>query len=101
MTRTPGMVRSRLAKLLQNSFPETPLGVKLTWSADWLYPATGSYRTNVALDCARWEGFARHYRDDGSFYTAWSVYAYSTMSELIKYKKLGISNNGEIFGVKE
>lgn len=92
----PGRVRVKLAALLQRSFPVGDGGLKLSWEPEQLYPATGSYRTNVTLDCMRWEGFARHYREDGSFFTVWNVCSYVPMSELIKAQELTISENGEV-----
>lgn len=94
--RTVGRVRKKLAKLLQENFPTTPLGVELTWRPEKLYPATGSYRTNVRLDCWRWEGFAVHIRQDGTEYTALAVGGYTKMSELIKEKELEILSGGEV-----
>jgi len=90
-----GRVREKLAALLQKSFPDKD-GFALTWRAEWLYPATGSYRTNYMLDCWRWEGFARHYRPDGSYMTMMSVGSYETMSALIKADKLTISGADEV-----
>lgn len=83
-----GRTRKELAKLLQKSFPQSASGLDLTWEASQLFPATGAHRTNASIDCGRWEGFARHYRSDGSFYTALSVGSYHTMTELIKAKRL-------------
>lgn len=96
----PGRVRVKLAKLLQTSFPEAAGGLHLTWEPEHLYPATGSYRTNVMLDCMRWEGFARHYRADGSYFTVWGVGSYIPMSQLIKAERLEISESGEVVPVK-
>ena len=92
----PGRVRAKLAALLQKSFPEGAGGLSLTWEADQLYPATGRYRTDWRMDCARWEGFARHYRPDGTFWTVFSVHSYFPMSELIRASSLIISSTGEI-----
>lgn len=60
----------------------------------------GAYRTNPALDCCRWEGFARYYREDGTYFTAWAVHSYVTMSELVKAKALTISGSGEVVPVE-
>lgn len=96
MKHEPGRVRRALAALLQKSFPDTSAGLKLTWEAEQVYPATGRYRTDWRLDCARWEAFARHYRDDGTYFNVWSVHSYATMTELIKCKALEMSPDGEI-----
>ncbi len=96
-----GRVRRKLAALLQKNFPVSAGGLALTWEPDQLYPATGSYRTNWMLDCARWEGFARHYRTDGTYWTVLDVHSYEPMSELIKSDKLTIAGNGEVTFAKE
>lgn len=99
MARNPGRICVKLAKLLQASFPVQG-SLALTWSAEWLYPATGAYRTNQMLDVYRWEGFARHYREDGSYMTVVSVGSYETMTNLVKFNTLTISASGEVIGVE-
>jgi hypothetical protein len=92
--KAPGKVREKLAQLLQKSFP-TKGEFALTWRAEWLHPAAGAYRTS-GIDCFRWEGSARHFREDGTFYTAMSVGSYETMTSLIKANRLRISSSGEV-----
>lgn len=94
--RRRGRVCQKLAALLQKSFPKKGT-LALTWSADWLYPATGAWRTNTMLDCWRWEGYARHYREDGSYMTVMEVGSYTTMTELIKADRLCISPDGSVW----
>lgn len=96
MKREPGRVCKAMAALLQKSFPETATGLKLTWEPELVYPATGRYRTDWRMDCARWEAFARHYREDGSYYVVWTVHSYATMTECVKRGELEISPNGEV-----
>lgn len=91
-----GKTRIRLAKLLQENFPISGGGLALTWEPENLYPATGSYRTNINIDCCRWEGFAQHYRPDGSYFHAVAVHSYSTMTELLKSKHLQILSSGDV-----
>lgn len=93
--RRRGRVCQKLAALLQENFPMKG-DLALTWSAEWLYPATGAYRTNQMLDCWRWEGCARHYRPDGTWFVALDVGGYTTMTELIKAKQLRIDSTGEV-----
>lgn len=90
-----GRTRRKLAELLQVSFPYRGQ-LPLIWRPEWLYPATGAWRTNYMLDCWRWEGFAYYAKQDGSLSAAWSVGSYHPMSELIKYKRLYVSD-GEIY----
>lgn len=93
--RRRGRVCQKLAELLQKNFPARG-ELALTWDAAWLRPATGAYRTNQMLDCWRWEGEARHYRADGSYFVAVEVGGYTTMTELIKAEKLKIHADGEV-----
>lgn len=95
IVRRHGRVRQKLAALLQENFPRKG-DLSLTWSAEWLYPATGAYRTNQRLDCWRWEGAARHYRPDGTWFVALCVGGYTTMTELIKARELRIDGTGEV-----
>lgn len=90
-----GRTREKLAELLQKSFPDHN-GLALTWKPDWLYAATGAYRSR-GIDCYRWEGFGRHVRSDGTSFAVMSVGSYITMTELIKAKRLRISGSDEIF----
>jgi hypothetical protein len=85
--------------MLQKNFPRSGGGLALTWEPEQLYPATGRYRSDWRMDCARWEGSARHYRPDGTFWTVLTVYSYTTMSELIKAAELEISKDGEVGSV--
>lgn len=94
---SPGRVRQKLARLLQDNFPVSTGGLALTWEPEHLHPATGRYRTDWRMDCARWEGFARHYRCDGTFWTVLNVHSYTPMSELIKANQLTVSATGEVF----
>jgi hypothetical protein len=94
-----GKVRKALAKLLQKSFPEHN-GLALTWEPENIYPATGYWRTDPYVDCFRWEGFGRHYRQDGTYFTLVSLGSYETMTELCKAKKL-IFSGYEVYADKE
>lgn len=96
-TKKCGSTRLKLAALLQHSFPKKG-DLEITWEADHLFPATGSYRSNINLDCCRWTAYAKHYRADGSSFTIMSVHSYTTMTELIKYKELYLSDSGEVYG---
>lgn len=96
MGNAAGRVRVKLAALLQKNFPVSANGLTLTWEPEQLYPATGRYRTDWRMDCARWEGFARHYRPDGTFWTVLTVHSYTPMSKLIKASVLTISASGEV-----
>ena len=96
--RPAGRVREKLAAMLQKSFPVSAGGLELTWLPEQLYPATGRYRTDWRMDCARWEGFARHYKPDGTFWTVLSVHSYTPMSKLIKASALILSESGEVGG---
>lgn len=100
-SKQPGRTRQKLAKLLQENFPVSAGGLALTWEASDLHPATGAYRTNVMLDTWRWEGYARHYRPDGSHWMVLSVGSYTPMTELIKSKHLAISRDGEVSALEE
>jgi hypothetical protein len=82
--------------MLQKEFPTSTGGLALTWEAEHLYPASGRYRTDWRMDCARWEGSARHYRPDGTFWTVLTVHSYTPMRDLIKAKGFAISANGEV-----
>jgi len=96
MKQNIGRTRIKLAEILQNNFPSRS-GVLVTWRPEWLYPATGAYRTNQSLDCFRWEGFAKHIDESGKeIFTAFSVGSYFTMSEIIKYSDLAMDGDGEI-----
>lgn len=97
--RQVGRVRKKLAALLQKSFPVSVGGLKLTWEPTNLFPATGRCRTDWRMDCARWEGSARHYRDDGTFWTVTTVYSYYPMRDLIRANELDISTTGEVYPV--
>jgi len=94
---------TRLAAKLQKQFPSIEFlhdgrvhTVQLRWLPENLYPATGAYRTNVILDCCRWEGFAQGVKDNGSTYTVCAVYGYSRMSDLIRPGALVWHNDNEI-----
>jgi hypothetical protein len=106
-SRLPGRVCVALAKKLQAQFPSIrlegnafddtpPTLIQLEWPADRLYPATGSYRTDVRLDCARWEGFGLAVRPDGTRWTFWSIHGYTKMSDLIGPGTLTIHPDGEV-----
>lgn len=97
--RQVGRVRIKLAALLQKSFPVSSGGLTLTWEPTNLFPATGRYRTDWRMDCARWEGAARHYREDGTFWTVTTVHSYYPMRDLIRATELDVSTSGEVFPV--
>ena len=98
MIRKPGRTRRKLAELLQKNFPTTWDGrVPVTWHPEWLYPAKGSYRTNINLDCYRWEGFAKHLDEHGQeVFTVFAVGSLYPMGELLKYADLEMDKDGEI-----
>lgn len=97
--KAPGRVRVKLAAKLQENFP-TYGGLEITWSADQLYPAQGAWRTNTNIDCWAWNGFAKHYREDGSSFPVLSVGGYTTMSALLRAEKLTLDvYTGEVTGI--
>lgn len=95
-TKKSGTTVTKLAALLQKSFPK--MGeYALTWDPAHLFPAQGRYRTDKNIDCYCWTGHAKHIREDGSSFVMLSVGSYSTMTSLIKAKELFISNSGEVY----
>lgn len=97
MKRVPGKTRQRLAKMMQAAWPEHN-GFALTWLPENLLPAEGRYRSDIRIDCCRWEAFAYHFRADGTSFPMVTVISYYTMTELLKYKALDI-RGGEVFPV--
>ena len=91
-----GRTRQKLTELLQHSFPKKG-DYNITWEPEHIFPATGSYRSNINLDCCRWTAYGKHYRSDGSSFNIISIHSYTTMTELIKYKELYMSDNGEVY----
>jgi len=72
------------------------VSIPLLWLAENLYPATGAYRSNQMLDCARWEGFVKAVREDGTTYNIFTVYGWTKMSELTRPGELEWNEDGEI-----
>ena len=93
-----GTKRQRLAKLLQEAYPEHN-GLKLTWHPGRIYPAQGHYRTTSQADVVRWEAIALHYKDgdSGDYFSATSVHGYNTITELVAAGKIAISENNEVY----
>lgn len=98
MRQEPGRTRIRLALLLQKNFPMTSDGkFPVTWRPEWLYPATGAYRTDKSLDCYAWEGFAKCLDERGNeLFTIFSVGSFFTMGELLAHEELNMGYDGEI-----
>jgi hypothetical protein len=78
--REPGRIRRRLAAVLNKSIPNIN-GVCVVWKPEQLFPATGRYRTDVRMDCCRWEGFCHLAGRPEQVFT--DVHSWHTMRECV------------------
>ena len=94
-------LKQKVATLL-NNLDLTIGNDKLVFCEDDIHCATGSYRSNTALDCARWEVYPKIIRADGSMYNAGHYHSYETLTKISKASSLGISEyTGEIYDIYE
>lgn len=92
----------KLCKMLQAAFPERH-GLQLRWSPEHVYPAKGAWRSRRSLlDVRAWHAHATYVSEFGQVVHGMSVGSYTTITELIKCKRLCVlPRDDEIYGCNE
>lgn len=79
--------------MLNEQFP-TRNGIPIQWDESDFHVAQGAWRKK-SMDVWSWNAYAV-YKDTGG--TAMAVGSYTTVTELIKCKRLVIGDDGEVYG---
>ena len=96
MSKKPGRKVLKLAKMLQEAFPERH-GLAVTWSPESIHCAQGAWRKK-SMDVWSWQAFATYTETGG---TAYHVGSYATVTELTKFKGLCRLGTDEIEGTDD